>query len=574
MQKLKEYQQHQRDKGRPELPREPLKKTAENNWVHLHCAVWTPELKFTDPKIYELVEGVGTPTIKYDQVCKICKTAKGACVACHQCHASFHVGCAHSAGYIFGFDVTPVKSSRRDAVPTFTLGQETGSLAAAIWCKDHTPKTIVHPLNEPVDEHGMTALQLYVQNYKQADQTLTGTARKANLLDQFTKSIAPPAAATPINRRTSTVQGGTRSARNSSAGLPKTEEPDEIPNGSFADVKEERKCEICDIEVSPKWWKAEDSQDTAVVAGSNPDQPINTIEGTPVGAPQSEGPRFPNGIIHPEQSGFAKETLSNGKVTTSDGIPIPRAGTYLCNKCHWRRKNKPELLKPAKKSPTPPPQPVRSPPRQYAPAPAPPMHHWPPIAGPPPHASAPLPAWGAHPPPPPPISNGVAHSPQPGAPPHGPPIHHPYHPAVTPHHPPTNGYPPYTAPAAVLPPGQPGAIRSPYPPPTAPAPLHHTNSPMLSGIPNGIHSPHTAPYGSPAPGHIPPPRQTESPFALYGPSHNSPGPLHTRPETPRETTLPPQAQAPPPPPPPPPPPSQPNGASGASASPNLRNLLH
>ncbi|KAF9633546.1 hypothetical protein BFW01_g4440 [Lasiodiplodia theobromae] len=331
MQKLKEYQQHQRDKGRPELPREPLKKTAENNWVHLHCAVWTPELKFTNPKIYELVEGVGTPTIKYDQVCKICKTAKGACVACHQCHASFHVGCAHSAGYIFGFDVTPVKSSRRDAVPTFTLGQETGSLAAAIWCKDHTPKTIVHPLNEPVDEHGMTALQLYVQNYKQADQTLTGTARKANLLDQFTKSIAPPAAATPINRRTSTVQGGTRSARNSSAGLPKTEEPDEMPNGSFADVKEERKCEICDIEVSPKWWKAEDSQDTAVVPGSNPDQPINTIEGTPVGAPQSEGPRFPNGIIHPEQPGFAKETLSNGKVTTSDGIPIPRAGTYLCN---------------------------------------------------------------------------------------------------------------------------------------------------------------------------------------------------------------------------------------------------
>ncbi|KKY26086.1 putative phd finger and bah domain protein [Diplodia seriata] len=230
MQKLKEYQQHQRDKGRPELPREPLKKTAENNWVHLYCAVWTAELKFTSPSIYELVEGVGTPSIKYDQVCKICKTSKG---------------------YIFGFDVTPVKSSRRDAVPTFTLGQETGSLSAAIWCKDHTPKTIVHPLNEPVDENGMTALQLYVQNYKLADQTLTGTARKANLLDQFTKNIAPPAAVTPVNRRTSTVQGGTRSARNSSAGLPKTEEPDEMQNGSIADVKEECKCEICDIEVSP-----------------------------------------------------------------------------------------------------------------------------------------------------------------------------------------------------------------------------------------------------------------------------------------------------------------------------------
>lgn len=570
IQKLKEYQQQQRDKGRPELPREPLKKTAENNWVHLHCAVWTPELKFTNPRTYELVEGVGTPTIKYDQVCKICKTAKGACVSCHQCHTFFHVGCAHSAGYTFGFDVTPVKSSRRDAVPTFQLGQEIGSLAAAIWCKDHSPKTIVHPLNEVVDEVGTTALQLYVQNYKQADQTLTGTARKANLLDQFTKNIPLPAAVAPVNRRTSTVQGGSRSARNSSAGLPKMEEPDEMPNGSLADVKEERKCEICDIEVSPKWWKVEDSQEAAAAPGSNPDQPVNTIEGAAgssqpaVGTPasQSEGPRFPNGIIHPEQLSVPKEPLQSGKPTTSDGIPIPRPGSYLCNKCHWRRKNKPDLLKPPRKSPTPPPQPVRSPPRQFPPsAPAPPLHHWPPIAGPPPHASAPLPGWGGHPPPP--ISNGVAHSPQPGGPPHPPPIHHPYHPVA--HHPPASGYPPYTAPPGVLPPAPPGAIRSPYPPQPAPTPLHHTNSPMLAGIPNGIHSPHTAQFGSPAPGHNPPARQTESPFAgLYGTSHNSPGPLHTRPETPRDGAL----QQPPPQPPPQP---QPNGAS---ASPNLRNLLH
>lgn len=540
--------------------------------MHLHCAVWTPELKFTNPKTYEFVEGVGTPTIKYDQVCKICKTAKGACVSCQQCHTPFHVGCAHSAGYTFGFDVTPVKSSRRDAVSTFTLGQETGSLAAAIWCKDHTLKTIIHPLNEVVNETGTTALQLYVQNYKQADQTLTGTARKANLLDQFTKNIPPPAAATPINRRTSTVQGGTRSARNSSAGLPpKTDEPDEIQNGSLSEPRDDRKCEICDLEVSPKWWKVEDSQDGATLPGSNPDQPINTIEGSAqsVGTPasQSDGPRFPNGIMNHEQPTVSN---ANGIAATPDGVPLPRPGSYLCNKCHWRRKNKPELLRqPKRTSPTPPPQPVRSPPRQFAPAPAPPIHHWPPIAGPPPHASAPLPGWAGHAPPP--ISNGVAHSPQPGAPPHAPPMHHPYHPAVTPHHAPTNGFQPYSAPPGVVAQGQPGAIRSPYPPPSAPAPLHHTNSPMLAGLSNGIHSPHTAQFGSPGPNHIPPPRQTESPFAgLYGQAHGSPGPLHTRPETPRDGTMAPQQQ-------PPQPQAQMqqlNGASGASASPNLRNLLH
>ncbi|KAL1383610.1 hypothetical protein HDK64DRAFT_340969 [Phyllosticta capitalensis] len=578
VQKLKEYQQQQRDRGRPELPREPLKKTAENNWVHLHCAVWTPELKFTNPTTYELVEGVGTPTIKYDQVCKICKTNKGACVSCHQCHASFHVGCAHSAGYIFGFDITPVKSSRRDAVPTFTLGQETGSMAAAIWCKDHTPKTIVHPLNEVVDDSGMTALQLYVQNYKHADQTLTGTARKANLLDQFTKNIPPPAGA-PVNRRTSIVQSGSRSARTSSAGLPKTEDQDADGLRAPSVLKDDVKCELCDIEVSPKWWKVPEAD--SMTSGSSPDLPVNTIEAgqtrqssTSTPAPQ-EGPRFPNGIINID---YPLEEISRA-TTPASGIPVPRPGTYLCNKCHWKWRNKPELLRPSPKEPTPPPQPIRSPPRAFPP-PAPPS--WRPMPGtaPPPHPgptahpSAPLPPWTSHPPPP---LNGVTHSPVPG--PHGPPLH-PYHPAVAQHHPPPppppNGYPPYTVPPGVGPPGPQGTIRSPYAPPTAPTSLHHTSSPMIAGLPNGIHSPHTGPYGSPAPGHIPPPqRHTESPFpGLYGaaphgpPSHGSPGPgpvpaavtgpgsMQHRPSTPRDGPL---VQ---------------NGASGASASPNLRNLLH
>ena len=39
-------------------------------------------------------------------------------------------------------------------------------------------------MSEAVDESSMNALQLYTQNYKQADLTLTGTARKANLVDQ------------------------------------------------------------------------------------------------------------------------------------------------------------------------------------------------------------------------------------------------------------------------------------------------------------------------------------------------------------------------------------------------------
>ncbi|KAJ4382862.1 putative PHD type zinc finger protein with BAH domain-containing protein [Didymella sp. IMI 355093] len=176
-----DYRARQQDKGRPLVPREPLKRTADNNWVHVYCALWHPEVKFSNANRLDMVEGVGANTLRYDQTCKLCKTSNGACVSCLQCHANFHVGCAHDRGYTFGFDITPVKATRRDAVPTVTLNGDTGTMVAAIWCKEHTPKTPVHPITEEVEGSDIVALQLFAREFKQADLTLTGTARKANL---------------------------------------------------------------------------------------------------------------------------------------------------------------------------------------------------------------------------------------------------------------------------------------------------------------------------------------------------------------------------------------------------------
>ena len=75
------------DKHKPRSPREALKSTAGNNWVHVTCAVWTPEIKFGDANSLSPAEGIGLiPQSRHQQVCTVCKTSKGACVACHQCH--------------------------------------------------------------------------------------------------------------------------------------------------------------------------------------------------------------------------------------------------------------------------------------------------------------------------------------------------------------------------------------------------------------------------------------------------------------------------------------------------------
>lgn len=80
------YRKKQEDMNRPVKPREPLKRTADNNWVHVTCAVWTPEVKFGNAKALEPSEGIPSiPRAKYDESCQVCNKQDGACVSCYQC---------------------------------------------------------------------------------------------------------------------------------------------------------------------------------------------------------------------------------------------------------------------------------------------------------------------------------------------------------------------------------------------------------------------------------------------------------------------------------------------------------
>jgi hypothetical protein len=73
----------------------------------------------------------------------------GATITCYDCKSPVHVSCALAAGFTAGFDIQPVKGSRRDVVQTVTFGGETGVMTAAVWCPEHDlRKTVIHPLTE------------------------------------------------------------------------------------------------------------------------------------------------------------------------------------------------------------------------------------------------------------------------------------------------------------------------------------------------------------------------------------------------------------------------------------------
>ncbi|KAI9813134.1 MAG: putative PHD type zinc finger protein with BAH domain-containing protein [Pycnora praestabilis] len=627
------YRQKQEEMNRPLDPREPLKHTAGNNWVHVTCAVWTPEMRFGKARALAPSEGIGViPSARWQQVCKICKTSDGACTACHQCHASFHIGCAHEAGYTIGFDVTPVKSSRRDLVSTVSLGNESGSMTAAIWCKEHTVKTIVHPMSELVDESGLNALQLYVRNYKQADLTLTGTVRKANLVNQSTKAITQASNASSVKRRGSTTNAvnggqsvsGTQPSRRSSRTSPsnvmvKSEDADDdgdihMENG--INVESSAKiCVTCGIDVSPKWWKVEPKlpSNTAPIRSIQPNlrvTPSMESFGTlsPNGAVNGDRPLMHLPVQQTRASAIASENADAGSAINGDLMENPAAlaaaaltvhedsstaslimpAKFQCHKCHWNKRLEP----------SPPPEaslPAHIPqhvPHDHVPHPSPHSH---------PHPHPPTPAqlpWAAPAPSLPPqgqFQNWPSQMPAilNGAPPthrvngasspprlNGiPPSHH-YRPPPPPLPNQVNGYSPapqqHSMPPHQLPNGVPPPYQANHASPShqyhhAALPPHvsngHQNGPPPPPPRMAHHSPHSSNGPLPRPGETP-----FSPNALghsqlsnpFGNPHGSPHvSMLDRPSTPREPGSMGNTRS----------MSDGRPASGASASPSLRNLL-
>ncbi|KAI0842099.1 hypothetical protein F5Y06DRAFT_292921 [Hypoxylon sp. FL0890] len=266
------YRKKQEEMNRPINPREPLKRTADNNWVHVTCAVWMPEVKFGNALALGPSEGI--PSIqrsRYEEVCKVCKQKGGACVSCHHCRAPVHVECAHQNGYLLGFEITPVKVSRRDQHNIVTIGGETGIMSAAIWCKEHIPqKSVVHRMHDPVpqpdgqnqDSLLVNALQLYVHNYKQADLALTGNVRKATLANLATRMLASTAQ-TNSNRRQSTTTTFSSAPTGQRAGS--IDNTNDVASSCFQPG--DKVCITCGIDVSPRWWAIDKSQQNILTNG-------------------------------------------------------------------------------------------------------------------------------------------------------------------------------------------------------------------------------------------------------------------------------------------------------------------
>ncbi|KAI5305597.1 putative PHD type zinc finger protein with BAH domain-containing protein, partial [Ascosphaera atra] len=297
------YRERQMEAGKPINPREPLKRTEGNNWVHVHCAVFTPEIKFGDAKRLEPAEGLGLVCRERRvDMCKLCRRRDpcGATVSCRNssCNAKFHAGCARDAGYVLGFEL--VSSSKQlgrgshgharsssnveTPGPAVKVGEETGVLVPGIWCSHHTLPANFHEMGEllkrpgkegetasatPTPESAGSAstsepiniLQLYVQTYKQADLALTGTARKAaNLQQSVGAANQAQVQGRPGRRGSIAVNGDGMQLRGERGVTAPTEGPaakdygSAEPSSPIVAREGKKKCTWCSTAASPRFY--------------------------------------------------------------------------------------------------------------------------------------------------------------------------------------------------------------------------------------------------------------------------------------------------------------------------------
>ncbi|XP_047660095.1 bromodomain-containing protein 1 isoform X3 [Tachysurus fulvidraco] len=120
-----------------------VKKTEDDRWGHVVCALWVPEVGFSNTVFIEPIDGVANiPPARWKLTCYLCKEkGVGACIQCHKanCYTAFHVSCAQKAGLFLKME--PMKETNDAGDPTFTVKK-------TAYCGAHTPNGCVkRPLN-------------------------------------------------------------------------------------------------------------------------------------------------------------------------------------------------------------------------------------------------------------------------------------------------------------------------------------------------------------------------------------------------------------------------------------------
>lgn len=115
-----------------------FKRTIDGRWAHVICAIWIPEVQFSNPVFLEPIDGIKEiPPARWKLTCYVCRKRMGACIQCAKanCYVAFHVTCAQQASLHMKLEVT-----------------KGGEVKKAAFCDAHTPPAIKRKMEKAARE--------------------------------------------------------------------------------------------------------------------------------------------------------------------------------------------------------------------------------------------------------------------------------------------------------------------------------------------------------------------------------------------------------------------------------------
>ncbi|XP_073070170.1 bromodomain-containing protein 1 isoform X12 [Manis javanica] len=165
-----------------------FKKTDDDRWGHVVCALWIPEVGFANTVFIEPIDGVrNIPPARWKLTCYLCKQkGVGACIQCHKanCYTAFHVTCAQKAGLYMKME--PVKE--------LTGGATTFSVRKTAYCDVHTPPGCTR---RPLNIYGDVEMKNGVCRKESSVKTVRSTSKVRKKAKKAKRAPNEPCAALP-----------------------------------------------------------------------------------------------------------------------------------------------------------------------------------------------------------------------------------------------------------------------------------------------------------------------------------------------------------------------------------------
>ncbi|KAM8979992.1 bromodomain-containing protein 1 isoform 3-T3 [Sarcophilus harrisii] len=165
-----------------------FKKTDDDRWGHVVCALWIPEVGFANTVFIEPIDGVrNIPPARWKLTCYLCKQkGVGACIQCHKanCYTAFHVTCAQKAGLYMKME--PVKE--------VTGSGTTFSVKKTAYCDAHTPPGCIR---RPLNIYGDVEMKNGVCRKEGAVKTVRSTSKVRKKTKKAKKTLAEPCTVMP-----------------------------------------------------------------------------------------------------------------------------------------------------------------------------------------------------------------------------------------------------------------------------------------------------------------------------------------------------------------------------------------